>query len=397
MLHSLIYLDNSTTSKPSETVINRMTVFYTERWGAPSAPHQKGKELSSQIEESYKRIYELFGAKESDQFVLTSSGAEAINQVFHTAYREITLPTGKNQYLTSFVDEAPSLMASERLEPLGCVSKLVPVDSNGIITPSALTGILSPRTALLSISWGNGLSGIIQPLKEIIDLCQLRGVKLHLDITHAIGKLDFKFEESGVDYITFNGDQIHAPRGVGGLFIRNGIKASSLIAGGLEQGGLRAGHLNVAGLIALAQASREAIEQQDYLCTEIARLRDKLEKGIKAEISDTIIPFENSERLPNISMMIFPGVHQEALLYLLNKKGVCACMGGGSFQQLALILEACSITHSLTHSGLSFALSRYTQENEIDRAIPIIVESVRVLRSLSEDFSFSINQEHHEP
>jgi len=386
MPQSLIYLDNSTAGKPSEMAVSRMISFLTDHWGIPSAPHQKGQELFPAIEESYKKIYALVGAKDSDQFVLTSSGAEAINQVFHTAYREITLPTGKNQFLTSIIDEAPSLMASERLEPLGCISKLVPVNDQGIITPEILTSMLSPRTALLSLTWANGLTGVIQPLKEIAAICRLRGVKLHLDATHLLGKLDFTFEESGADFLTFNGDQLHAPRGIGGLFIRQGVKASSLIAGGLEQAGLRAGPLNVAHLVALGQASSEAVEQRDYLCTEIARLRDKLEKGVKQQIPTLLFPFEKSERLPNISLMVFPGVHQEALLFLLNRKRVCASMGGGSFQQLSLILEACKASADFTHSALSFSLSRYTQESEIDRAIALIVESVQTLTALSREF-----------
>lgn len=379
----MIYLDNSTTSRPSEKAISRMMPFFTDRWGIPSAPHQKGQELYPALVESYKTLYELIGAREEDNILFTSSGAEAINHVIASAYRDVTLSTGKNQFLTSTVAEAPSVMAISHLEPLGCVGKMIEVNAAGVVTAETLADALSPRTALVSLPWANGLTGVIQPLPEIADLCQQRGVLLHLDATHVIGKLFYAIEDIGADFITFNGDQLHAPKGTGGLYIKQGIKCSPFIFGGLEQGGLRAGPVNMPALVALATAAKELLESRDFICTETARLRNDLEARILKGLPQAVALFQDQERLPNCTTIAFPGITNEALLFMLNRKGICASIGGGEFQQLSLILSACKIDPKIAQSAISFSLSRYTTDEEINRAVPLIIESAQSLLKIS--------------
>ncbi|KIC74169.1 cysteine desulfurase family protein [Candidatus Protochlamydia amoebophila] len=378
-----IYLDNSTTSRPSDLSISQMMPYLTDRWGLPSAPHQKGQELYPVLKECYKILYAFLGAQEADQFVLTSSGAEAVNQVISSVYRDVTLPSGKNQFLTSNADEAPALMAMARLEPLGCVAKIIESNQYGIVTAEALAEAISPRTALISLSWANGLTGVVQPLGEIIALCKQRDIRLHLDATHVLGKLFYEFDELSVDFMTFNGDQLHAPKGTGGLYIKQGIKCSPLIAGGSDQAGLRAGGLNMASLVALAYAAKETLECRDLLCTETARLKHKLETGIVKAYPQARICFRECERLPHCTTLLFPGIANEALLFNLNRKGVYANIGGGNFQQLGLLLSACGLEEDLAYSAVSFSLSRYTTEEEIDRAIELIVESAWQLNQTS--------------
>ncbi|SPJ31586.1 unnamed protein product [Candidatus Protochlamydia amoebophila UWE25] len=378
-----IYLDNSTTSRPSDLSISQMMPYLTDRWGLPSAPHQKGQELYPVLKECYKILYAFLGAQEADQFVLTSSGAEAVNQVISSVYRDVTLPSGKNQFLTSNADEAPALMAMARLEPLGCVAKIIESNQYGIVTAEALAEAISPRTALISLSWANGLTGVVQPLGEIIALCKQRDIRLHLDATHVLGKLFYEFDELSVDFMTFNGDQLHAPKGTGGLYIKQGIKCSPLIAGGSDQAGLRAGGLNMASLVALAYAAKETLECRDLLCTETARLKHKLETGIVKAYPQARICFKECERLPHCTTLLFPGIANEALLFNLNRKGVYANIGGGNFQQLGLLLSACGLEENLAYSAVSFSLSRYTTEEEIDRAIELVVESAWQLNRTS--------------
>ncbi|WP_193354018.1 cysteine desulfurase family protein [Candidatus Protochlamydia sp. R18] len=378
-----IYLDNSTTSRPSDLSISQMMPYLTDRWGLPSAPHQKGQELYPVLKECYKILYAFLGAQEADQFVLTSSGAEAVNQVISSVYRDVTLPSGKNQFLTSNADEAPALMAMARLEPLGCVAKIIESNQYGIVTAEALAEAISPRTALISLSWANGLTGVVQPLGEIIALCKQRDIRLHLDATHVLGKLFYEFDELSVDFMTFNGEQLHAPKGTGGLYIKQGIKCSPLIAGGSDQAGLRAGGLNMASLVALAYAAKETLECRDLLCTETARLKHKLETGIVKAYPQARICFRECERLPHCTTLLFPGIANEALLFNLNRKGVYANIGGGNFQQLGLLLSACGLEENLAYSAVSFSLSRYTTEEEIDRAIELIVESAWQLNRTS--------------
>ena len=381
---SLIYLDNSTTSRPSEKAISSMMPYWTTYWGIPTTPHQKGQELYPTLGECYKILYLVIGADENDQVILTSSGAEAVNHVIFSAYRDITLPTGKNQFLTSKADEASSVMAIGRLEAFGCVGKMVDVNHEGIVTANALADCLSPRTALVSLSWANGLTGVIQPTAEIAALCHERGIRLHLDATHVIGKLYYDLKEIGADYLTFNGDQLHAPKGTGILYVKNGVPCSPFIFGSADQGGMRGGGLNMPGLVGLANAAQEALDSRDLLCTETARLRNLLEKGILKGFPKAKICFKDQERLPHCTTILFEGIANEAMLFTLNRAGVCASIGGGNFQQLGLILSNSGIDKNLAHSAVAFSLSRYTTEDEIERAVQIIVKSAKKLAQLSE-------------
>lgn len=378
-----IYLDNSTTTRPSEMAVSKMLPFFTERWGHPSAPHQKGQELFPAISESLKAIYTLIGAKENDDFVFTSSGAEAVNHVIFSTYMDITLNTGKNQFITSKIDEAPAILAIGRLERFNCVGKMAEANPQGKVTAAAIADAITPRTALVSMSWAHGLTGVIHPVQEISELCQSRGVLLHLDATHILGKIYYDLDEIQPTFLSFNGDHLHAPKGTGGLYIKSGIKCSPLLLGGIEQAGHRAGSFNMAGLAALGQAALEAMDSRDLVCTEVARLRNKLEHGIKEGFPDAISFFSDEERLPHCTVIGFPGINNEALLFALNRKGLYASIGGGGFQQLGILLQATGIEESLANSSIHFSLSRETNEDEIDRAIDIIVEAAKKLRKIT--------------
>lgn len=385
MSKTSIYLDNSTTTRPSEKAVSEMIPFWTTYWGVTSAPHQKGQELFPALTSYWKTLYEFVGASEEDQLILTSSGTEAVNHVIASTYRDVTIPSGKNQFLTSTLDEAPAIMAINRLESLGCVGKLVEVNAQGIVTPQAVAARLSPRTALLSLSWGNGLTGVIQPLEEIIALCKERGVRVHVDATHVMGKLYFDLQRLGIDFLTFNGEQFHSPRGSGILYIKKGIVASPFIFGSTDQAGMRGGAIPLASLAALAKASKEATDCRDLLSTETARLRNRLETGVIEKVPGAQICFRFEERLPHITTLMFPGISNEALLFYLNRRGVFATIGGGTFQQLTLLLNAAGVDNKLASGAVSFSLSRHTTDEEIDQAIEVIVESVLFLHTFSKN------------
>ncbi len=381
----LIYLDNSTTARPSDKVVSSMMPYWTTRFGLPSSPHQKGQELLPSLAQYYKTLYDFIGAKETDQVILTSSGAEAVNHVISSVYRDVTVKSGKNHFLTSQTDEASAIMAISHLEPFGTSSKMIEVNSQGLVTPEAVADSLSPRTALVSLSWANGLTGVIQPVAEIAELCRKRGVLFHVEATHVVGKLFYELNDINPDFLTFNGDQLHGPRGTGILYIRDAIRCSPLLFGSADQGGMRAGGLNMAALAGLSCAAQEALESRDLLCTETARLRNQLEKGIIKGFPKAKVCFKEQERLPNCTTVLFPGICNEALLFMLNRKGVCATIGGGNFQQISLMLSYSGMKNQLAQSAISFSLSRYTTEEEIDRAISIITESAQMLARLSDN------------
>lgn len=381
-----IYLDNAMTTRPSPAAISKMLSFYSDKWGTPSAPHHFGQQLYHSIEEAYHAIYRLVDASPKETFVFTSSGSEATNHIVQSAYFDITCTKGKNQFLTSKADEAAAILSIGRLEQLGCAGKMVALDKYGRIDAEALIAAISPRTALLSLCSANGLTGVIQPLGEIRNICFERGILLHIDATHTLGRLLFSWEETGASFISFNGDHLHAPQGTGGFFIKEGVRCSPFILGGVEQGGKRAGTLNVAALAALATASTELLESREFLCTEIARLRNYFEKSILTAFPDAVILFNEVERLPCRTAIAFPGIANEALLWMLNKQGVYSSIGGGAFQQLSLMLSAAGVPPEIAMSAVSFCLSRETTEEEIDKALEIIVDSVQKLRKLSITF-----------
>lgn len=378
-----IYLDNSTCTRPSDKAVARMLSFLSERWGTPVAPHQMGQELIPAIGESLGAIYALIGATENDDFILTSSGAEAINHAILSTYFDVTMAAGKNQFVTSQIDEAPIVMSFGRLQQMGCVGKMIKPDQQGKISPDAIADHITPRTALVSLSWANGMTGVINPVAEIATVCQQRGILLHLDASHVLGKLFFELDDVKAAFISFSGDHFHAPAGTGGLYIRSGTHCSPFIMGGMDQAGRRAGNMNVPALAALGQAALEAQESRDFLCTETARLRDKLENGLLQTCPEAVVFFRDQERLPHCTAIAFPGVANEALLYLLNRRNLFASIGGGSFQQISLILKGCGIPEALAQTALNFSLSRYTTETEIDQAIDIISDSVQRLRKTS--------------
>lgn len=379
----MIYLDNSMTARPSKKAVSAMMPYFSDYWASPSSPHSMAQQVSGVIRESYQTLYDLLGASSLDTVIFTSCGAESVNHAFQSVYTDIAVPRGKNHFITGKTDEAPALMAMHKLEELGCVGKCVDVNKQGHVTAELLGDVLSPRAALVSLSWADGLTGVVQPVEEIAALCEERGILFHLDATHVLGKLYFSPEEIKADLMSFNGPQLHAPQGTGGLFIRNGLKLSPFIAGGMEQAGLRGGGLNIPGLVSLGVAAKEALDARDLLCTETVRLRDRLEKEIKEHLDDVTVFYEDQYRLPHVSCIGFPGVANEALLYLLNRKGVMGCIGGGSLQQIGLVLMAAGVEETLAHSSVSFSLSRETTESDIDRSVQIIVDSVKQLRKSS--------------
>ena len=223
-------------------------------------------------------------------------------------------------------------MAVNRLEEHGCVGKMAKANSSGFVSSDSVLNEMTPRTALVSMSWANGLTGVINPVGEISTICQERGVKLHLDATHILGKLYFDLNDIGADYITFGGDVLHAPKGTGGLYIKSGGKCRALIR--RQTNGARPVLLMFPPLQPSDRLAKEALDARDLLCTEVARLRDRFESGIADGFSDAFFAFQKMERLPHCTTIAFPGIANEALLYALNRKNIFASIGEAASSRL---------------------------------------------------------------
>lgn len=356
----MIYLDCHSATKPCAAALERMGPYLQEHWGASFSPHKMGQELIVALDTRYQMIYDLVGAKEKDVFIFTSSGAEAINQVFWTVFLEKARKEGKCHIIVSRLEDVPTMQCAQLLERLGCTIKIAPVDGQGQIDVDKLAALINPRTALISVTMAQGLTGVIQPMDAIERIAKEKNVLLHFEATYALGKIPL--DEMRGDYLTFSGDRIHSVKSSGGLFVKEGRPLAPFILGG---------QLDVSSLMALSAAAQQSALYLDMMNLEVMRLRNLLESRLCGSVV-----YQNAPRLPNTTTVRFPKAHQEALLYLLNRKGVYASIGGSYCGPLSEIVgDACAI---------SFSLSRMTTEEEIVRASFLINDAVKQLQTISE-------------
>jgi cysteine desulfurase len=331
----------------------------------------------SLIPHRLQRLFDLVGARPDDRFVFTSSGAEAVNQVLWSVFLEVSRKVGKCHFITSALEDAPTMQMLKRLEDLGCFVKIAPLNSQGQIDLEQLALLINPRTALISVAMAQGLSGVIQPVEEIGALAKAKGVLLHLDAAQATGKYYFSFAELDADYLTFSGDLIHSVAGSGGLFAKKEAPLVPLILGGK---GLRGGSFDIPSFLSLCAAAQQCSLFLDNMSLEVARLRDLFEREVARLIPGAKPLFRDALRLPHTTVIAFPRVHQEALQYLLEKK-VKGSIGGQYSQHLSSLLASSGVENP--ECAVSFALSRMTTEEDVTRAAQEIARAVTTLQFIS--------------
>ncbi len=358
-----IYLDNHVATQPSNHVIAQMQPFFKRHWKSTFAPYLKGKEPFISINRQTQKIAEFLGACEKDRFVLTSSGAEAVAHVFQSVYIDYIYSSGKNHIISMKTEDAPILMSAKRLEKLDCVHQTAS-------SFEELEQLIAPRVGFVSLSYANGLTGVIQPIEQIAKLCKERGVLLHVDVTNILGKLYFNASELDVDFITFDGGALYAPKGTGGLLIRGDF--GPLIP---TASGDRGGEYNTASLIGLGVAIDELQENMDHMGVEVVRLRNMLEEGLL----NAHIFFKDQDRLPNVTALAFKGVSAELLTYALSEQNIFVSFGGGHSQKLEYLVP------EYAQCAISISLSRETSEEEIIRAVGVINDIVGKYQKLSVD------------
>ncbi|HEY4255518.1 MAG TPA: aminotransferase class V-fold PLP-dependent enzyme [Chlamydiales bacterium] len=341
--------------------------------------HETGRVAAPAVEaftagsDSWNRsaLDELVGAGASDSFAFTHSGAEAIQQVHWTAFIERARKEGQCHFVTGPLEDAPTLQSLKRLEELGCFVKIAPVDALGRIDLSQLAELISPRTAMISLSVANALTGVVQPIEEIVQLARSKSVWLHLDASYALGKMESPFTHA--DYLTFAGNMIHSVPGSGGVFARKGLPLTPLILAPIEDAPSMSG---------LSAAARHASLSLDTMNLEVARLRDLFEEGLSALANPL---FRDTVRLPNVSVLVFPHIHQEMLHHALKRKQLNASIGGNYAPLLHRQLIACGIDEITARCSLSFSLSRFNTEEEIVQAIEIVKTTAQNLAPLTQD------------
>lgn len=349
-------------------VIAKPLSLTQEKWGALDTPHRKGLELYPSIDEALLFLNRLFEAEDRYYFQLTPGGNLAMQQLLFHFYLNEVRQTGKNHFLSSEIEDAPILKTLDRMEMLGCGVKLLPVDSCGRIDLKTLEQSLGPKTSLVSISAVCAMTGVIQPVQEIIQICRPKGVKVHVNATHAIGSWGVSLKEWDVDYLSWDGDKLGTPSGIGGLFSREQI---------------RDGMTAPQALLHLVEALRQIAGRQEQFAMEMARLRYQFEDELLRAIPDAQIIAREAERAPHLFCVAFPGLMNEALLYLLYRQNIDASIGGGQFQTVTAILKKCGFADEVAISGLSLALSHHLQEDDLAEALDRIVTNVRKLKKMS--------------
>lgn len=347
-----LYFDAHVHTKPFPEVLEKLMTFYGDFWMSSVAPPNGGKQLYSQIDEMSHQISELLKVPSNVYCWPLSSSFEACRQVFSHHYLSNVRQTGKNHILTTNIEQAPILLSLNQMEELGCVVKTIRLTKDGTVDLEDLKNSIGPKTSLLSLSWVDPLTGIIQPVDQIGQICQEQGLSLHIDASFAVGKIHFHLDTLLADYVTVDASRFHGPLGAAAVFSK--FKGDTHL-------------LNVPMLAAFTESLRLTQERVDSLSIETARLRNRLEAEVKG------VPlFQKENRIFNTSVIAFPHIHNEALLFLLHEAGVYATIGGGELQQLTKVLTHYGIDQELASSAISFALPPDMTDEMLDQAIQII-------------------------
>ncbi len=379
----MIYLDNAGTTKISENVKKAILPYFDENYGNASSLNIMGQLAKEALEKAREDVAKCINAEKTEIY-FTSGGSEsdtwAINSVALNGLKK-----GKNHIITSSFEHHAVLNTLEKLEKQGCKITYLPVYKNGIIKIKDLEDAISENTCLVSIMTANNEIGTIQPIKEIGKICREKGIYFHTDAVQAVGHINIDVKEMNTDLLSMSGHKFHGPKGVGVLYVKKGVPLQKMIEGGSQENGKRAGTENIASIVGLSVALKEAVSKIDKNAEKETKLRDKLFNEL-IKIPHSVINGDEEQRLSNNLNMSFEGIEGESLLLLLNDYGICASSGSACTSkslQPSHVLLAIGLPHEVAHGSLRLTLSKYTKENEIDETIEKVRLVVDYLRKIS--------------
>ena len=378
-----IYLDNNATTACDPAVVEAMLPYFTEQFGNASSMHSFGNRVAHGLKEARARIQRLLGAEFDSEIIFTSCGTESNSTALLSALKA---QPERNQVITTVIEHPAILAVCEHLEKEGVVVHRLRVDKKGRLDLDEYKSLLSPRTAIVSVMWANNETGTLFPVEEMAAMARAVGAMFHTDAVQAVGKIPIGLANSKIDMLSLSGHKLHAPKGVGVLYLRRGTRFRPLLRGGHQERGRRAGTENSASIVGLGTAAALAMEYMDFENTEVRRLRDRLEAGILASVPHAFVTGDPGNRLPNTANIAFEYVEGEAILLLLNKQGIAASSGSactsGSLEP-SHVMRAMGIPYTAAHGTIRFSLSRYNTEAEIDRVIAAVPPIIGQLRKLS--------------
>lgn len=386
-----VYLDNNATTIVDPKVFAEMVPYFCQMYGNPNSLHEFGSESHPALRKAMDQLYAGINASDEDDIVITSCATESNNWVIKSIYNDYILNGDKDHIITSEV-EHPAVGASCKfLESLGVKVTYLPVNTDGVINVEDLKNAITDTTALVSIMWANNETGMIFPIEEIGAICKERGILFHTDAVQAVGKIPVDVKKANVDFLSFSAHKFHGPKGIGGLYIRNGQPLSPFFHGGEHMGGRRSGTLNVAGIVGMGRAMELAVEALDFEKNNVRRLRDKLEDAL-LQIPEMMVVGTKEQRVPNTILVSVKGIEGEAMLWDLNQSGIGASTGSACASEALEsnpVMEAIGAEADLAHTALRLSLSRFTTEEEIDFAIDVIQKAVIRLRAISSTYAYA--------
>ncbi len=378
---TVIYLDNNATTKVDPVVIEAMLPYLSDYYGNPSSMHTFGGQVGRAIKEARSRVAQLLGAEESE-VIFTSCGTEGNNTAIRAA---LAAQSDRKHIITTQVEHACVLNVCKQLEKQGYTVTYLSVDRQGQLDLMELEAAITGNTALVTTMYANNETGVIFPVEQVGAIAKEYGATFHVDAVQIAGKLPLNMKTSTIDLLTISGHKLHAPKGVGALYVRRGFRFRPFLLGGHQERGRRAGTENVPGIIGLGKAAELANFELRYIQREI-RLRNHLEQGLLSTIPDCEINGHPTQRLPNTTNIGFKYVEGEAILFSLNQYGICASSGSactsGSLEP-SHVLRAMGLPYTILHGSIRFSLSRFTTDAEIDRTLEVMPGIIARLRALS--------------
>lgn len=377
-----IYVDNAATTPLSSRVLEAMLPFFQETYGNPSSPYSLGRRAKGPLEEAREKIARCLGA-ENNEIFFTSGGTESDNWAIKSAARVMACQ-GKRHLITTAFEHPAVLRPMEELEREGFSVTYLPVHEDGIVRPEDLESALRPDTALVSIMYANNEVGTVQPIAQLGAICRSHKVWFHTDAVQAVGSVPIDVKSASIDLLSLSGHKLYGPKGVGVLYVRQGLRLPGLLEGGHQEMSRRAGTENVPGIVGLGAAMEEARESMETESQRIAALRDRLIDGMLA-IPGARLNGHRERRLPGIANFSFAGVEGSSLVLMLDMQGVCAAAGpacSGGKAEASHVLLAMGRSHAEARGALRFSLGRQNTREDVDAIIKILPEALQRLRQL---------------
>ncbi len=381
----VIYMDNNATTRIAPEVLDAMMPFLSDCYGNPSSMHTFGGQVGRAVEEARAKIADLISA-DPDEIVFTSCGTESDSTAILSAMQ--TLPEERHLITTRVEHPAVKHLCDSLTQMTGHkhrVTRLM-VEADGTLDMDRYRDALSEDTAIVSVMWANNETGVIFPVEEMAAMAKERDILFHTDAVQAVGKIPINMKENQIDFLSISGHKLHAPKGVGVLYVRKGTPFVPFLNGGHQEHGRRGGTENVASIVALGRACELAGEMLEQENTQVRALRDKLEKGLLSSIPKSMLNGHPTDRLPNTTNVSFEFVEGEAILLHMNQFNICASSGSactsGSLEP-SHVLRAMGVPFTAAHGSIRFSLSVYNTEEEVDFVLEKMPGIIANLRAMS--------------